>query len=33
MKIGYVIQKGRELNEVEQRFVDSMKTYDPALRN
>lgn len=33
MKIGYVIQKGRELNEVEQRFVDLMKTYDPALRN
>ena len=33
MKIGYVIQKGRELNEVEQRFVDLMKMYDPALRN
>lgn len=33
MKIGYVIQKGRELNEVEQCFVDLMKTYDPALRN
>lgn len=32
MKIGYVIRKGRELNEVEQRFVGIMKTYDPALQ-
>ena len=33
MKIGYVIQKGHKLNEVEQRFVDLMKTFDPALHN